>query len=377
MNPTNATRGPVEPSEDLEADEAGRRIRFGMAGKTMVTMLLVGLLPLALFGGVTLWQQHQRIRGNAERAMKVSAERISAQVDEWFDKNLRVLQAAATLPAMGTMAPGEQTSVLEAIQAAYPWMYLVFTVGLDGGNVARSDGKPLADYSDRQYFRDVVASGKALSWETLIGKTSGKPALILAMPIRVDGVVVGVLAAAMGIDDISRIIAHWRTGETGFAFLVDEKGKVVAHPSEQFVRAQQNLDDHPLVSSFRRDWEPRLLSFSHADGKEALGYVQGNRFRWALAVQQDEEELFAPLRQTLTLSLALLAGAAVLVALIARFFSRVLTRPILRMTWAADRMSLGELERPIAFHGKDELGLLAQSLERLRKSMRAAMERLT
>lgn len=368
----------VQSDEVFEAEDsgAGRRVRFGVAAKTLVTMILVGLLPLALFGGITLRQQHERIRRDAELSMQASAERISEQVDEWFDKNLRVLRAAATLPAVRMMGQQEQTSVLTSVQAAYPWIYLLHTIGLDGKNVARSDGMPLTDYADREYFRDIVANGKELSWETLIGRTSKKPALILAVPIKANGAVVGILTAAMGIDDISRIIATWKTGRTGYAFLVDEKGKVVAHPSEQFVLTQQLLDDHPLVSSFRKDWTPRLLAFNH-DGKEALGYVQGNRFRWALAVQQDEEELFAPLRQTLTFGLALLAGAAVLVTLTARFFSRVLTRPILRMTWAADRMSLGELERPVAFHSGDELGLLAQSLERLRKSMRAAMARLT
>lgn len=377
--PTLPPRAATEPDDALDAGAIAprRRARFGVAGKTLVTMLFVGLLPLALFGGITLRQQHERIRADAERSMQANAERISAQVDEWFDKSLRVLQAAASLPAVGMMGQEAQTEVLTSIQAAYPWMYLVNTIGLDGTNVARSDGKPLTDYADRQYFRDIVAGGKELSWETLIGRTSKKPALILAVPIRVNGAVVGVLAAAMGIDDISKIIATWKTGRTGHAFLVDEKGKVVAHPSERLVLMQQQLDGHPLVSSFRKDWTPRLLSFEQEGGKEALGYVQGNRFRWALAVQQDEEELFAPLRQTLTLGLALLAGAAALVALTARFFSQVLTRPILWMTSEADRMSLGELERPIAFHARDELGLLAQSLERLRKSMRAAMARLT
>jgi len=370
---------PVQSDEAFEAKDsgAGRRVRFGVGAKTLVTMTLVGLMPLALFGGITLRQQHERIRRDAELSMQASAERISEQVDEWFDKNLRVLQAAATLPALRMMGQQEQTSVLTSVQAAYPWIYLLHTIGLDGKNVARSDGMPLTGYADREYFRDIVANGKELSWETLIGRTSKKPALILAVPIKANGAAVGILTVAMGIDDISRIIATWKTGRTGYAFLVDEKGKVIAHPSEQFVLTQQQLDDHPLVSSFRKDWTPRLLAFKHDDGKEALGYVQGNRFRWALAVQQDEEELFAPLRQTLTFGLALLAGAAVLVTLTARFFSRVLTRPILRMTRAADRMSLGELERPIAFHSGDELGLLAQSLERLRKSMRAAMARLT
>jgi methyl-accepting chemotaxis protein len=266
--------------------------------------------------------------------------------------------------------------VLTSIQAAYPWMYLVFTVAPDGKNVARSDGKPLTDYSDRQYYKDVVVNGKELSWETLIGKTSKKPALILAMPIRANGVVVGVLAAAMGIEDVSKMIAHWKTGRTGFAFLVDEKAKVIAHPREEFVLAQQHLDDHPLVARYRSDRQPHLVAYTQSDGKDVLGYVQSNRFGWIVSIQQNEEELFAPLRRTLAVGLALLGGAAVLVALTAWSSSKMLIRPIVAMTFAADRMSMGELDKPISHRRRDEIGLLAESLERLRKSMRAAMARL-
>ncbi|HEX9402344.1 MAG TPA: cache domain-containing protein [Anaeromyxobacter sp.] len=352
------------------------RVRFGMLGKTTVTVLAVGLLPLGLFGGITLHQQARRVEIEAERSLQASGERISSQVDEWFDKNVRVLRAAASLPALASMRGDEQTQALTAIQHAYPWMYLVFTIAPDGKNVARSDGRPLADYGDRQYFKDVVASGKDLSWETLIGKTSKKPAVILAVPIIANGAVAGVLAAAMTVEDISSIIAHWRTGRTGFAFLVDEQAKVVAHPREEYVLGQVHLNEHPLVASFRRDGRPRALAFTESDGKDALGYVQGNRFQWAVAIQQEKEELFAPLRQTLALGLALLAAAAILVALTALTASRVLVRPILEMSDAADRMSTGDLESPIVVSRTDELGVLARSLERLRISMRAAMARL-
>jgi methyl-accepting chemotaxis protein len=365
----------MDPDDGIEGSEDAKRIRFGLVSKTMVTMLAAGLLPLALFGGITLMQQGDRIRAEAERSMQANAERISAQVDEWFDKNVRVLQAASNLPAIASMHGEDQVKVLAAVQQAYPWMYLVFTVAPDGKNVARSDGKPLTDYSDRQYYKDVVG-GKPLSWETLIGKTSNKPALVLALPIKVNGAVVGVIAAAMTIEDISAIVATWKAGQTGFAFLVDEKAKVIAHPREVFVLSQTHLDDHPLVAAFLSDRQAHLLSYTQTDGKQVLGYVHGNRNRWGLAVQQDEEELFAPVRRTLTLGLALLLTSAILVAGFALFFSKMLIRPIVEMARAADQMSLGELDRPIPSLRKDELGQLAMSLERLRRSMKAAIARL-
>jgi methyl-accepting chemotaxis protein len=346
-----------------------------MIAKTTITMLLVGLVPLAIFGAISLSQQEKRIRAEASIAMQHNAQQISGQVDEWFDKNVRALQTAASLPAITSMQREDQAKVLAAVKKAYPWMYLVFTVAPSGANVARSDDQPLTDYSERQYFKDVIATGKELSWETLIGKSSKKPALVVAVPIKANGAVVGVLAAAMNIEDISRIVANWKSGKTGFAFLVDEQAKVIAHPRDEFVLAQRRLQEHPLIAGFRTSGQGQLATFTD-DGNEAIGYVQGNANRWALVVQQSTDEVFAPLRQTVTLGLVLLVCAGVLVTVIAVLSSKMLVRPIVEMTYAADRMSMGELEAPIPSAGKDELGMLATALERLRKSRNAAIARM-
>ena len=367
---TPPVRRPATPKAATD-----HKIRFGMLGKTTVTMLGAGLLPLALFAGFILVDQSRRIRADAAVTMRANAERISEQVDEWLDKDVRALQAAAAVHSMSSMLAEDQVKQLILTQRTYPWMYLVFTLTLDGRNIARNDGKPLTDYSDRQYYKDVL-NGKDVAWETVISKTSKKPALVLAVPIKQDGELVGVLAASMNIEDISRIVAKLKIGATGHAFLVDEKAKVVAHPREEFVLTQRILRDDPLVSAFAADGAPHSFSFLRPDGRPMLGAVQGNRWHWAVAVQQEEAELFAPLNHMVTVAVALLAVSALLLAFIAWGFSRMLVRPILQMAAAADAMSMGELDRPMPASRRDEIGLLGRSLERLRKSMKAAMARI-
>jgi methyl-accepting chemotaxis protein len=161
-------------------------------------------------------------------------------------------------------------------------------------------------------------TGRELSWETLISRTSGKPALVLAVPVKVAGATVAVIQTAMQIEDISRIVS-WKTGQTGFAFLVDENSKVVAHPSTELTLAQKSLKDHPLIAAFRSDGQPHLVSFTPPGGEPTLDYVRANKLHWGVAVQQDEQELFAPLRRTFAFGLAILIGASIVVALIAWF----------------------------------------------------------
>ena len=53
-----------------------------------------------------------------------------------------------------------------------------------------------------------------------------------------------------------------------------------------------------------------------------------------------------------------------------------LTRPIVELTEAANRISLGELDVPITVNSDDEIGTLGESLDRMRISLKQAIERL-
>ena len=367
---------PAAVKEDSSAFLSGQKIRFGLFGKIIIVMLIVSLLPFAIFWGITLRETNQRVRTETEKLMAQTAKGLGEQVDAWIDNNVAVLRTAASLAEINSMNREEQEPVLKAIRQEYPWMYLVFTVGLDGMNVARDDGNALRDYSDRQYYKDII-DGKKLSWQTLIGKTSKKPALVLAVPIKKGDRLVGVIAAAMTVDEISSNIANWRQGDTGLAFLVDEKGFVISHPNKQYVSKRKNLNSHPLIAGFRKKgWRTITSTFNETDGQPAFGHVRSNNYGWALVLQQEEGEVFAAYNRTQEFALILLASTVVLVLIIAWFSARAIVTPIRKLTDAAERMSLGELNVKIDVKSKDEIGLLAQAIGRMQTSLRLAMNRL-
>jgi len=58
------------------------------------------------------------------------------------------------------------------------------------------------------------------------------------------------------------------------------------------------------------------------------------------------------------------------------FYSRSVVRPIRYLSEVADKISMGELDTPIQIRGKGEVGALAESIERMQTSVKAAIERL-
>lgn len=68
--------------------------------------------------------------------------------------------------------------------------------------------------------------------------------------------------------------------------------------------------------------------------------------------------------------------AIAIVTLISQVFARQLIDPIVKLTRTADRLSLGELDSPVSAASNDEMGDLAEALERMRLSLKSAIERL-
>jgi methyl-accepting chemotaxis protein len=346
----------------------------GLTGKVVLFMLLVSLLPLSIYAVILNDATIQRMEDETDQIGQQVTDGLIGQVNEWTDKNLRVLQAASQLPEMQSMNPASQEPILKAIAANYPWKYLVFTVNAAGMNIARNDGLPLTDYSDRQYYKNVVLEKKPFAWQTLIGRTTKKPALILAVPINQGDRIVGALCSAMHVEAISDYIVNWRKGKTGFAFLVDQSGKVVAHQMEAFSQAGKNLNTHPLVANFKNG-KVGMQRFLENDVPK-IGFVRETKWNWKVVIQQDEDEVFALIRQTNLFALVLLGATVFLVLVVATLSSRAIVRPIKILTETAERISTGDLEVQIDVKSENEIGELAAAIARMQDSIRIAIGRL-
>jgi methyl-accepting chemotaxis protein len=371
-----ADEQPAEREKEIPAFYGVQKVRFGLFTKIIILMLFISLVPFLSFWALTWRETNDRIRSETEILMAQTAKGLGNQIDSWINNNVSILKTAARLPEIMSMKPDRQVTVLKTIHEEYPYIYLAFTLGLDGMNVARSDDVPLKDFSDRQYYKDIV-KGKNLSWQTLIGRTSKKPALVLAVPIKSENNIVGVMAAEMTVDAISQNIATWKTGKTGYAFLVDEKGFVISHPIRQYVVSRKSLNSHPLIANFRkRGWTTITTRFANSQGNASLGHVRSNNYGWALALQQEDQEVFYALQRVQKFALYLLLSTVVIVIIIAWLSARAIVIPVRKLTDAAERMSFGELNVKIDVRSKDEIGLLAQAIGRMQTSLRLAMSRL-
>lgn len=138
---------------------------------------------------------------------------------------------------------------------------------------------------------------------------------------------------------------------------------------------------------FLQAWE-RALPVYKSEGQEAADALMRGKGRGALAplvtlvrtararAFAAEEDALARTRVILTTVIVVFLVAAVIAVVVAYSVARQLTRAAVQLSQAAEDISRGDLDVVIDVKTGDEMEMLAESLERMRASLKAAIERL-
>jgi len=92
--------------------------------------------------------------------------------------------------------------------------------------------------------------------------------------------------------------------------------------------------------------------------------------------KQIEQRIVNRAERTRIVFLIVMGVSLIVVILVTSMYSRTIVRPIIYLTQVADRISLGDLDTKIEIKSSDEVGMLAESFDRMQESLRAAIERL-
>jgi methyl-accepting chemotaxis protein len=143
---------------------------------------------------------------------------------------------------------------------------------------------------------------------------------------------------------------------------------------EEFSRSEKVLTAHPLLANFKTG-QAGLQRFVENEVSK-VGFIRETKWNWKVAIQQDEDEVFALSRQANLFALILLAATVVLVLVVATLSGRAIVKPIKQLTEAAEKISTGDLEVQIKVTSKNEIGELAAAIARMQDSIRIAIGRL-
>ncbi|MEM9245847.1 MAG: diguanylate cyclase, partial [Cyanobacteria bacterium P01_F01_bin.153] len=123
--------------------------------------------------------------------------------------------------------------------------------------------------------------------------------------------------------DISRAISDIKVGKTGFAFLLDNNKKVIAHgrPNSALDKELQDFSDHPI---FQRTLASYQSFATYKDqNRDVIALKQPIGVEWTLVVQQDVSEAFAMIEHMKHDAIILISLTSFFTVIAAYFFVRV------------------------------------------------------
>jgi methyl-accepting chemotaxis protein len=355
-----------------------------MLKKFLIAILIVVFLPLA-----SLWYTNgYRLQIDLEREVNEdlvqTADLLAAKIDGWTDMNLRLLKQNSSLSQMISGKEDQQKPILESMVNTYEWLYLAYAIGSDGFKTARSDDKPILKEDgtkahfrgDRSYFKQIRAGSKT-GQQLVLSRTLKKPAFILCQALRASTesfLRSGALCIGSTVSDLSESVINTKVGATGYAILLDDSNKVIAHGKPGALKEQlQDLSGESVVTEAAPD---RPYVYQSGD-KQMIAYMKAAGRGWNLIVTQEYDDAYSALNVAKRNSLILLLVTILLSVAMSYFMARLLTKPIQKLTAIANDIRKGKLYNSIDESARsDEIGELAKAIEKMSISISIAFKKL-
>lgn len=206
------------------------------------------------------------------------------------------------------------------------------------------------------------------------------PTILIGEPVRsfYNPLRQGAIFAKMSFTTLGALMRQANVGPRGEAFVVNERGTLLAHPDDKQVFAHANLARTPVV----QDWiahpaEPtRLQEYIGANGQPmmALAYPIP-LLKSAVIVQQPKADVYAPLEHMRNqVILWTLVSLLVFISLAVAVALRILD-PLRRLRLATEEVGSGQRDLHLDIHTHDELEELGTAFERMTHSL-AELERM-
>ncbi|WP_198376807.1 sensor histidine kinase [Neoroseomonas rubea] len=187
----------------------------------------------------------------------------------------------------------------------------------------------------------------------------------------------GVTIAEVNLKLIWEVITAIRVGGTGYAFVTDTAGRLIAHPDMSLVLRETDLSALPQVAGAIAAVGERVRAARGVDGRAVLSaHAAIPRLGWIVFVEQPTAEALAPVYAAFYQTLALLALGVVLALLAGVVLARRLTGPIRALQAGAERLGQGDLAQRIAVSSADEIGTLALRFNEMAARIQEAQETL-
>jgi GAF domain-containing protein/HAMP domain-containing protein len=235
--------------------------------------------------------------------------------------------------------------------------------------------------------------------------TGGGLVVTVAAPVYEDDQFIGIVAADMQLAQITQQIRSIRVGESGYAFMLDDAGRILSMPPAGFEMFGIQPEDISSAEFFKHTVfglgpdELRSATTRMAAGGSGLlivdvngvntylsfAPIKTNGYSVALVVPVSElhgtitaarNETQRQIQSAARLAAILLIVLLVFAIAVSLGLGRVIAAPIQRLTQVAGQITAGDLSVQASAATRDEIGTLAQSFNIMTSRLRETLDEL-
>ena len=177
---------------------------------------------------------------------------------------------------------------------------------------------------------------------------------------------------------IRDVISRIHIGETGYAFVTDQRGQLVGHPDiSKVLLGTNSIEQTRQLKAAFTAAPGQAITTTDLDGVSVLATMTPplEGVGWNVFAVQPVSEAFAPVYLALWRTGGLLLLAALIAGIVAWLLARRMTGPIRLLEEGAERIGAGQFDQRIAISTGDELERLAASFNRMAQELAVSQER--
>lgn len=348
----------------------------------------VGIAVLVLALGIIGTQILRDTTNKVLEERRRTAEYLASYLDSTLAADAaRLGLLARSILMQPEMANQEQFRrfIRETFAQMQIFRYSLLLVDPQGNVILSEPGRPGYVGTNLVNLPPIRGALSSLKPQTsgLLWMTDGVPVAMHVHPIvGPDGKVRGMIAGLAALSEGSLLphIYNSQTEGTEHWVVIDQEGWVLSStvPEKLFTR-----EEHPelFTELIRKRLSTVAVSGNKGGGRgepHVMATAPLANSNWSIGFGQSLGEVMQPVNR-LRFRVLLFGLVAVTLAVVYAWWdTRAVTRPLISLTKAAQRMAAGDLDTPVNIQRYDEIGTLAQAFETMRvhlKESRMDLER--
>jgi len=336
-------------------------IRIRLLHKFILIMVVLAVLPLSVVGLRMININRVALQDSILELHTHLAQSLAEKIDDYIDNLRAKLSFIITSQKIAQMSWQEKRVVLKSLLETSEDFVTISIVDSEGEEIIKVYNPRLEREPALRNLKEDKLFLKALEGATDISPlyyVDDDPRLNVAYPL------VGrqVIYIVVTLNKLWHKIYNTMIGRTGFAFLVDKEGKIIAHPEKKRAKNFEDATQLAIVQEVLSGRTVGSKEFVDQRGVEMVGaYAPVKRLGWGMVVQQAKDDAYISaikMKQNAILWIIVSIFGAALVGFLT---ARGLSRPVLELIVGAEKVAEGDFTHKVLVRTHDELLTLADT----------------